>query len=83
LGNYVAPFKIFAAAPLAIYFTAIILQTLALIPAGGILRSLSAMPLLIASHVFYGVGFWRGLFTKLNHGKNKPAVEVVLEIIPL
>jgi succinoglycan biosynthesis protein ExoA len=83
LENSFAPVKLFAAAPLAIYFAAIILQTLALIPAGGIFRSLSAMPLLIASHLFYGFGFWRGLFTKLQRDENKPSVEVVLEKIPL
>ncbi|MEI9863244.1 MAG: glycosyltransferase [Limisphaerales bacterium] len=81
LANSFAALKFFAAAPLAVYFVAIILQTLALIPAGGIVRSLLAMPLLVASHVFYGFGFWRGLFTKLNRGENKPSVEVVLEII--
>jgi succinoglycan biosynthesis protein ExoA len=81
LGNFVAPLKTFTAAPLGVYFIAIILQTLALIPAGGIARSLLALPLLVASHVFYGVGFWRGLFTKLNRGGNSPSVEVVLEKI--
>ena len=75
--------KIFAAAPLAVYCVAIILQVLALIPSGGIARSLLALPLLVASHIFYGIGFWRGLFTKLNQGGNQPAVEVVLENIQL
>jgi succinoglycan biosynthesis protein ExoA len=75
------PLKVFVAAPLGIYFAAIILQTLVLMPAGGIVRSLLAMPLLMASHIFYGLGFWRGLFTKLNRGENKLPVEVVLESI--
>ena len=35
------PLKFFAAMPLAVYFVAIILQTLALMPAGGIVRSLA------------------------------------------
>ena len=81
LGNSVLPFKFFAAAPLAVYFVAIILQTLALMPAGGRVRSLLAMPLLVVSHIFYGLGFWRGLFTKLNRGGNNSAFEVVLENI--
>ena len=83
LETSLAPVKLFAAVPLAIYLTAIILQTLALVPAGGLIRSLLAIPLLLVSHVCYGLGFWRGLFTKLksNHGKNKPSVEVVLETI--
>ena len=79
------PLKIFAAVPFAVYFVAILLQTLLLIPVGGIGRSLLAMPLLVASHIFYGLGFWRGLFTKLNrggnNGGNNSAVEVVLENI--
>jgi succinoglycan biosynthesis protein ExoA len=79
LGN--SPIKIFAAAPLAVYCVAIILQTFVLMPAGGIARSLLAMPLLVASHLFYGFGFWRGLFTKLNRGGNQPSVEVFLENI--
>jgi succinoglycan biosynthesis protein ExoA len=75
------PLKFFAAAPLVVYFAAIVLQTLALIPSGGLGRSLLAVPLLVASHICYGLGFWRGLFTKLNRGGNNSAVEIVLENI--
>ncbi len=75
--------KVFVAVPLAVYFAAIILQTIVLMPAGGIMRSLLAIPLLVASHLFYGLGFWSGLFTKLNPGGNQPAVEVVLEKIQM
>ena len=75
------PLKLFAVAPLGIYCVAIILQTLALMPTGRIVRSLLAMPLLVASHIFYGLGFWRGLFTKLKRVGNQPAIEVVLESI--
>ena len=75
------PFKLFVAVPFAVYFVVIILQTIVLVPAGGIMCSLLAMPLLVASHIFYGLGFWRGLFTKLNRGGNQPSVKVVLESI--
>jgi glycosyltransferase involved in cell wall biosynthesis len=75
--------KVFVAVPLAVYFAAIILQTIVLMPAGGIMRSLLAIPLLVASHLFYGLGFWSGLFTKLNPVGNQPAVEVVLEKIQM
>ena len=81
LQNSVASFRLYAATPLAVYFAAIILQTLALIPVGGIVRSLLAMPLLVASHVFYGFGFWRGLFTKFKPDGKQPSIEVVLETI--
>ena len=73
--------RAFVVAPLALYFVAILLQTIALVPLGGIVRSLLAMHLLVLSHIFYGIGFWRGLFTKLNRGGHPAAVEVVLEKI--
>jgi cellulose synthase/poly-beta-1,6-N-acetylglucosamine synthase-like glycosyltransferase len=75
--------KILSAVPLAIYAVAILLQTLFSMPASGVFRSLLAMPLLAAPHIFYGFGFWHGLFTKLNHGLNRPRFEVVLEKIVL
>jgi cellulose synthase/poly-beta-1,6-N-acetylglucosamine synthase-like glycosyltransferase len=67
------------AVPLALYALVILLQTLASMPTRGVLRSVAAMPLLVASHVLYGAGFWRGLFTKLNSGGNRPEVQVRLE----
>ncbi len=81
LGNSYTPLKALAAAPLALYLLVIILQTVVLMLTGGFVRSLLAMPLLVASHIFYGIGFWRGLFTKLNQGGNKPSIEVILENI--
>jgi hypothetical protein len=55
---------------LALYAVAVLLQVLALMPRGGVWRSLCALPLIVLTHVLYGFGFWRGLFTKL-----KPADE--------
>jgi succinoglycan biosynthesis protein ExoA len=81
LENSTVPLKLFAAAPFGVYCVAIILQTLVLMSSGGVMRSFLAMPLLVASHIFYGFGFWRGLFTKLNRGENKLPVEVILEKI--
>lgn len=81
LGRPLGLLKILSAAPLALYAVAILLQTLVSMPASGVFRSLLAMPLLVASHIFYGFGFWRGLFTKLNRGLNRPRFEVVLEKI--
>ncbi len=73
--------KLFVASPLALYAFAILGQTLASVPAHGLIRSLMALPLLVESHVYYGLGFWHGLFTTLHTGKNepRPKVEVVLE----
>jgi cellulose synthase/poly-beta-1,6-N-acetylglucosamine synthase-like glycosyltransferase len=66
-------------APLAFYVLAVIGQTAVSMSSKGFLRSLLASPLLVASHVFYGLGFWRGLFTKLKPPGEKPATEVNLE----
>jgi cellulose synthase/poly-beta-1,6-N-acetylglucosamine synthase-like glycosyltransferase len=83
LGKPLDLVKILSAIPLAIYAAAILLQTLVSMPASGVVRSLLAMPLLATPHIFYGFGFWHGLFTKLNRGLNRPRFEVVLEKIAL
>ena len=73
--------RLLIAAPLLVYFVVTILQTLASMKNAGVVRALLAWPLLVASHIFYGLGFWRGLFTKLNSNGNISQTEVVLEII--
>ena len=67
--------------PLAIYYFAIIIQGLTLIPRGGMIRSLCALPFLVETHVFYGIGFWRGLFTPLKPPGVKSDVVVQLETL--
>jgi cellulose synthase/poly-beta-1,6-N-acetylglucosamine synthase-like glycosyltransferase len=66
---------------LGIYFLAVLIQVAALIPRGGVLRSLAATPFIVLTHILYGLGFWRGLFTKLNTNGNQVRAEVVLENI--
>jgi hypothetical protein len=39
------------------------------------------MPLIILTHILYGYGFWRGLFTTLKPPKDKPPTEVVIETV--
>ena len=68
-------------AALGVYVLAILAQAAALVPRGGILKSLAAIPFIVLTHVLYGLGFWRGLFTKLNRGERKAPVEVFLETI--
>jgi cellulose synthase/poly-beta-1,6-N-acetylglucosamine synthase-like glycosyltransferase len=68
-----------AFAPLAAYGLVVGWQTLASMGRKGFLRSLLALPLLVASHVFYGLGFWRGLTTRLKSPDEKPATEVKLD----
>ncbi len=44
----------------------------------GIVRACCAWPLLFATHFFYGLGFWRGLFSRVD--QTKPATtEVTIE----
>jgi len=72
---------IIGVAALGIYVVAILAQAAALVSNGGILKSLAAIPFIILTHMLYGLGFWRGLFTKLKTGGERPAVAVVLENI--
>jgi len=79
---YLATFWLFGwigALPLALYLLLVLIQTAALVPQGGLIRSLCALPLLPFPHVFYGLGFWRGLFTKLNAAATRAATPVDLE----
>jgi cellulose synthase/poly-beta-1,6-N-acetylglucosamine synthase-like glycosyltransferase len=39
----------------------------------------ATIPLMFLSHVFYGLGFWWGLFTRLHRGGLRPDVPVTLE----
>ncbi len=69
--------------PLIGYAAALVIQTLALMPRGGVLRSLAALPLMALSHVLYGVGFWRGLFTKLKASAAQPPAGVEIQRVEL
>ena len=60
--------------PLALYALALAAQTL-MNSRKGIGRALAAFPLLFATHVFYGLGFWRGLFTRVD--RTQPATTEV------
>jgi len=71
----------FALVPLGLYAVAVVLQVLALMPRGGVARSLGALPFIVMTHVLYGFGFWRGLFTKLETPGEKVTVPVTIEKI--
>ncbi|MCU0771203.1 MAG: glycosyltransferase [Verrucomicrobia bacterium] len=64
--------------PLAAYFGAVLLQTVALVPRGGWLV-VPALPLIVMTHLLYGLGFWRGLFTTPGKGTGQAGVDVALE----
>jgi hypothetical protein len=65
--------------PCAFYALAVAGQTVVSVALDGVDRGLLSMPLVVLSHVFYGLGFWHGLFTKLKGAEVKPAFEVQLD----
>ncbi|MCC6820865.1 MAG: glycosyltransferase [Verrucomicrobia subdivision 3 bacterium] len=67
--------------PLFFYGMAVLLQVIALIPSGGAVRGLCALPLIVLSHLLYGFGFWHGLFTRLKPPGETSNVPVKLEIL--
>jgi succinoglycan biosynthesis protein ExoA len=77
-----AKWMLYALAPVWLYWTALIAQTILSVPRHGLAHSVCAFPLLFATHLFYGIGFWKGLFSRVN--RTKPATtEVTLERMPL
>lgn len=67
------------ASPLAAYAVVLVAQTAVSMLKRGPLRGLLAMPLLVMSHILYGFGFWRGLFTRLRAPGVRPEAAVTLE----
>jgi cellulose synthase/poly-beta-1,6-N-acetylglucosamine synthase-like glycosyltransferase len=67
--------------PLGLYALAVLAQGLVLAADGHVLRSLAAIPLIVLTHILYGLGFWRGLFTTLRLKGQQPPPQVVLETI--
>jgi hypothetical protein len=68
--------------PLAFYVLAVLVQAMVLATGGRVLQSFAAMPLIVLTHILYGLGFWRGLFTTLKPRGQKPPPPVVLETVP-
>lgn len=77
------PLAQWSLAPLAVYLLSVVLQTIASMPNSGASRSLVAMPLIVLTHLLYGAGFWRGLFTTLKKSRAQPSTTVALERINL
>jgi len=71
--------SVWALLPLAFYLVAVLGQTLVLLPQGGLIRGFCALPFLVETHIFYGLGFWRGLITKLKPPGVKSNVPVKLD----
>ena len=68
--------------PLLFYALAVLAQAGALAAGGRLLQSLAAIPLIVLTHILYGLGFWRGLFTPLRRPGQRPPGQVVLERVP-
>ena len=68
--------------PLAFYAIAVLAQGVVLAAGGRVLQSLAAIPLIVLTHILYGLGFWRGLFTTLRRRGQQPPPPVVLETVP-
>jgi succinoglycan biosynthesis protein ExoA len=68
--------------PLGLYAVALVGQLVVLTANAGVVKGLAAIPLVALTHVLYGLGFWRGLFTPLNSRSLKGAAPPVqLEIV--
>ena len=72
-------FGISGLAPLGFYALAVAVQTIASASRKGARRSIAAAPLLVLTHLLYGLGFWRGLFTSLKPSPQRSAGSVELE----
>jgi succinoglycan biosynthesis protein ExoA len=67
--------------PLACYVLAVLAQAGVLAVGGRRLQSLAAIPLIVLTHILYGLGFWRGLFTALRRPGQRPPGQVLLETV--
>jgi succinoglycan biosynthesis protein ExoA len=76
-----SPVMLAGTALMGCYWLALLAQTAASLPRAGI-RAVAALPLLLVTHTLYGLGFWRGLFSRVT--KTKPATtDVLLERMPV
>lgn len=74
-------FGLLGLAPLGLYGLAVLGQTGVSAASKGVGRSLAALPLVVLTHLFYGLGFWRGLVTPLKSSDTRPVTEVALESV--
>lgn len=68
--------------PLLVYIIAVFAQTIAVLKGNRVIWFPRIVSLIFLSHLFYGLGFWRGLFTKFKPSQlQKISADVVLETI--
>ena len=68
---------------LALYGLALLAQVALLALRNAFLPAVAALPLIVLTHILYGWGFCRGLFTRLASAGERPSTPVVLERIDL
>ena len=76
------PWTLFLLVPFLTYWILLLVQTIISASRFGIVRSMAAFPLLFATHVLYGIGFWRGLLSNVKKTK-PPTTDVAFERIVL
>lgn len=72
-----AKFVLIGSLPFILYVFLLLLDGFISLRRHGFVRSTTAIPLVALTHILYGLGFWRGLFTKLQRGGGQ--VDVALE----
>jgi succinoglycan biosynthesis protein ExoA len=65
--------------PLVVYFMAVLVQAIALLTRGKVTWISNITVFILMCHICYGVGFWRGLFTKPKPPPKEISAEVALE----
>jgi succinoglycan biosynthesis protein ExoA len=66
--------------PWLLYFAAVFAQAVQVAGAKRLHWALGVAPLIVMTHIFYGIGFWRGLFTRLKPPSAQISGEVKLSI---
>lgn len=67
--------------PLVAYIGLVLIQAAALATQVNIAYACASIPLIVLTHILYGYGFWRGVFTTLKRPDEKTPVPVVIEKI--
>jgi hypothetical protein len=69
--------------PLALYFAAVLVQTLAVMARTSFMSGLRALPLLASTNILYGAGMLRGMVSKIAQVKPGGATDIRLETVPV
>ena len=80
---WLLPFGKLLLLPLGLYALILLAQGVVLAKRTQALFAVGALPLICLTHLLYGWGFWRGLFTTLKPDGQREPVKVVLEPVSL